>query len=147
MWSNPKEAVLTFANLLQSIKAFCGRLPDTSIRICGFWATLKLERVIMVIRSQPSAVITSIQAKLVDICRKMAGTHSERQIGPVNILSRLSIWDSIYGHFNIWPVLLMATTNNFKQDMKHRKNCVCCLVSLLNVRSQRLSWIKVQKNC
>ena len=29
---------------------------------------------------------------------------------------------------------------------KHRKNCECCPVSLLNVRSQRLSWIQVL-NC
>ena len=39
---------------------------------------------------------------------------------------------------------LQKEKRNFRslRNLKHRKNCKCCPVSLLNVRSQRLPWIR-----
>ena len=44
-------------------------------------------------------------------------------------------------------VLLHFAAIHLIRDFKHRKNCECCPVSLLIVRSQRLSWIFQILNC
>ena len=110
MWLNPERTILTFdmkhkdilwpiawyINAHQSVFVDSG--PHYAIAI-KTWSWRESSGWSDFCHQQWSA---PIQAKLGDICRKMAHTHLERQIAPVNILSRLNIWLSIYGHFGVW---------------------------------------------